>query len=82
MTSPNKKSDTPTLDDIRLSENLIQHLQEMKKLDMHVPDKALQMAADYAVIREYAGMRESELADLLIELADLEDTSETPSAGG
>lgn len=54
-----------------LVENVSLELSEMKKIGMRVPTKAIKMAKDPNVIKEYDNMGVSELADLLISLASL-----------
>jgi hypothetical protein len=55
----------------RFSEMVTLELKEMKKLGMRVPKKAIEMAQDLEVMKEYDNMRTSECADLLIDLADI-----------
>jgi hypothetical protein len=61
-------NDCSDTEEARFSADLVRELSEMKRLDMHMPDGALAMATDAAVIREYMDMKVSDAADLLIQL--------------
>lgn len=47
-------------------------MNEMKKLGMSVPDRAFVLAADESEMEDYANMKTSECADLLVSLASID----------
>ena len=59
------------MDDImKFSQNVTQELTALKELDVAIPARAFERAADLAGMTEYAGsMSVSDCADLLIQLA-------------
>ncbi len=55
----------------RFSASLFKELQEMKRVGMDVPDRALALATDAQEVGECLHMSVSDAADLLIQLADI-----------
>ena len=67
-----KMSQEELLDSMSLKKfmtTVVLELQEMKKIGIRVPAKALKMAKDQTVMAEYTNMKHSECADLLINLS-------------
>lgn len=56
----------------RFSRHLSHELAELRRLGTSVPDRAFDMAADIAVIEDYLSMGVSDAADLIIQLAQVE----------
>ena len=68
---------------VRFSATLSRELAEMRRLGMGVPDRALDMATEIAVLQEHMDMGVSDAADLIIQLAQIEpgqDTSPPPAS--
>lgn len=61
------------IDTKKFCDNVLLELKEIRNLHVHVPQKAMTMAADMDEIEQYRtnGMSTSECADLLISLAQL-----------
>ena len=52
-------------------DNVTLELTEIKKLGITVPAKALQMAKDLKIMKEYESMSTTECSDLLVSLAQI-----------
>lgn len=52
-----------------LSANTMKELREMRRIGMHVPDKAFTLAADRDTLEDCLGTQVSDVADLLVSLS-------------
>lgn len=59
-------------DQAQFSASLITELAEMKRLGMNVPDEAIALATNEAVVEDHSNMSVSDAADLLIQLAGIQ----------
>ncbi len=62
------------------SRHLSRELAELRRLGTSVPDRAFDMAADIAVIEDYLSMEVSDAADLIIQLAQVDQVEPGPLA--